>query len=235
MCSLVYVTLGGGYCSGVLVAENSVLTAAHCFNRAKFSDVKIYIGDRLRGMSAPVEITSVFMHAGWTGSVRNGFDLALIRLKEPQPTSCVIYPQYFPDVNPIDGDDVIALGYGVVNANNVASPDLKQAALKIAERGKTLQGNLECVGQDDASSQVICAVSPGYPFDHFGGTCGGDSGGPLIKMVSGTYSVIGLNSYSSTACSSEGNVDKFARIFTNRNAIFNLIYRGDGSMWRRLG
>ena len=158
-------------CTGTLISQTAVLTAAHCFNR-KF--------DRIR-ISNPLFETSaaqVFIHPRYSG-VKNGFDLAIVKLQTAAPLApTAILRSTIPPV----GTRLVAYGYGLDETGRGAFQRLEdgESPLKAA--------NLQL----NATGPFYQTVSEGT-----GNICKGDSGGPVLaRNGQGQWGIIAVTSFS---------------------------------------
>jgi hypothetical protein len=178
----------GELCSGVLIAPDLVLTAAHCVvDRASYRVVAVDRAFRPRTTrTVAVAVHPTFV-PGTTPRTQPGTDLALMRLERPMG----------PDFTPLDprragrvgtGEAVTLAGFGIVAEGQRRS-------------ARTLrQTNLISVGPLQVANQVLVAVDPEFMAARSGaGACRGDSGGPILAASGGGYQLLGIVSWSSGA------------------------------------
>jgi len=161
-----------GRCTGVVLAQNIVLTAAHCIVPGD----KLWVGDHAGGgsptipsrLSAVVETVS---HPLWSRKDAGSPDLAILRLATPLPDRFI--PVTLSSRHLAEGDNLIAAGYGKGAAEETRSPLVLRMVLLRVTRAFRGWAILASVGEDRAG---------GAP---------GDSGGPLFSYR-GMHSLMGL-------------------------------------------
>jgi hypothetical protein len=187
----------GGYyiCSGSLISPTVFLTAAHCLD----NDGEYYVTFKQEG---PYSLANDFVegtpyqHPGWTGglTVPNTSDVGVIILSEPQPGP---YGQLAP-LGFIDSlltqrgtQDLsfTAIGYGLQSSqpdqsNRVQDPwDLA--------RWYGYQRLIQINSAYTDSYNIMLTNNAGT--EGGGGTCSGDSGGPIIHTETGY--IVAVNSF----------------------------------------
>ena len=84
----------GGACSGTLITQNVVLTAAHC--AAAPQNMRVYIGNSVNTFAYELGVSQVTVHPDWdpnfqqTNNLAN--DIALLRLSSSAPAQVVPIP-----------------------------------------------------------------------------------------------------------------------------------------------
>lgn len=160
----------GGVCSGVVVAQNAVLTAAHCAGAR--AEIRIHWRD---GSGEPVliEPATVTIHPGYVASAiaerRPSVDLALIRLTQPLPSRFA--PAQLSDAPwPRAGESVTLAGYGVLREGDPRSTGVYRSA------------GLNAVEPYGPGRILLWASDPATGDQRPGaGACQGDSGGPMFN------------------------------------------------------
>jgi secreted trypsin-like serine protease len=153
-------------CTGVIVADDLILTAAHCLAGAEPGDLKIVFGPNVDSDFARTGRAKSFLtHPGYSKGTN---DIALVKLASAVP------PRYLP-VSQVDlladelrsGEDVVIAGYG----------DTRDHSTTNAHReGDSGILHTKVVRLHDAAIRKgeILLDQPD------GGTCVGDSGGPAF-------------------------------------------------------
>ena len=188
---LVFINLGGqtSFCSGTMITNNDVLTAAHCF---LLNPVRVLM---LTGKS--LEASTSYEAGSWSvhpnlsavgNSVKN--DVAIVHLTEiPNlPTVPVLISQSVDK-----GEEVSIFGYGTDENGNFDFEDLQSGEMLVSDVTST---NVSAVFNDEGSN-----------------TCQGDSGGPMLARRSGIVAIAGITSSGTVVNCLEGDTS----FFTNLN------------------
>jgi secreted trypsin-like serine protease len=166
-----------GVCSGVAIAPDLVLTAAHCVSKS--GSYKIAALDERRRMTArAVEKTAAHPQFAPRDDAP---DVALVKLAAKPPPKLMPVP--FSERRVITvGDHFIVAGFGLTNQT-----DRKSA-------GKLRTATL--MATNKPNSQIINLVDPDTLGEKAGlGVCNGDSGGPVFERRDGKLALVGIISW----------------------------------------
>ncbi len=178
---VVFIVGGGSACTGVAIAPDLVLTAAHCvMNGGKFR-LASFEGNRPMVRN----VMSVAAHPQFT--LRDDApDVALIKLA-PLPQGQLL-PVAFSDRRaPITvGDRFIVAGFGISKMGDRRSAGKLRAATLVAT-GKP-------------NTQLVSLIDPQTLGEKAGlGVCNGDSGGPVFEERDGRLALIGIISWTGSS------------------------------------
>jgi secreted trypsin-like serine protease len=174
---VVLIAGSAGVCSGVAIAPDLVLTAAHCI--AKSGNYKIAVRDGSRMATRAVE--SVAAHPQFAPR-DDAPDVALVKLAAKPPPNLVPVPFSDRRVPVSVGDRFIVAGFGLSN------PKDRRTA------GKLRMATLIATGKPN--TQIINLVDPDTLGEKSGlGVCNGDSGGPVFEQRDGKLALVGIISW----------------------------------------
>ncbi|WP_430384211.1 S1 family peptidase [Archangium violaceum] len=167
-------------CTGTLVAQNKVLTAAHCVDTASPGSLSFVLGVDLSQSQLRSNVLSIDIHPNWVhNQFENGNDLAVLTLASPitgvQPAVLLV------SSSPTIGQQMTLVGYGRTSGDFVTG---------IRRLARVSIGRL--------TQQSI-----GYQFKGEG-ACQGDSGGPAFVEAGGRWWQIGVTSYGDQNCTQYG-------------------------------
>ncbi|MER2266530.1 S1 family peptidase [Methylobacterium oxalidis] len=153
----------GGVCSAVVLAPDTVLTAAHC--AAGRAEHRVHYKEGAEPVL--LELAGRAVHPGYdAGAIagrRRSIDLALLRVASPLPARFV--PARLAAENPRAGESLVLSGYGVVRAGEARSTGtFRSAALPVVE--------------PYGPSRILVWLKPAAGP---AGACQGDSGGPIAR------------------------------------------------------
>ena len=180
----------GTFCSGVALARDLVLTAAHCVLPG--ADYKLVEFDAARH-PALKDITRITRHPEFDVNAvlrhRVTADVALLKLAAPQ---AIVPATLAPAGGSVAvGDRFVVAGYGVaVRGDGKSGGTVRAATLVATGQPGTLQIRLA----DPATKGERAGL----------GACTGDSGAPVYRDIGGALAVIGVVSWSTGPALSDG-------------------------------
>jgi hypothetical protein len=174
---VVLIVGGQNLCTGVAIAPDLVLTAAHCVLANGKYRLLTFNGRR----STVKDVASVAPHPQFSPRA-DAPDLALVKLAAQ--TAASLAPVAFSDrrVPPAVGDRFIVAGFGVAIQGDRKTAGRLRAAMLVAT--------------DRPSSQQLSLVDPRKLGETAGlGVCNGDSGGPVFDARD--HALVGIISWTS--------------------------------------
>jgi hypothetical protein len=154
----------GGVCSGIVLARDVILTAAHCVTGA--TDYRVHYRSDEGSPPALIGTTRTVVHPGFRADAirtrRRSIDLALLRLEKELPARFA--PSALTTAQPARGEVVTVAGFGVARERDIRSTGLlRSTELRVIEPFGPSRIVLWVGGREGS------------------GACEGDSGGPLLS------------------------------------------------------
>jgi len=169
-----------GTCTGTLISQTAVLTAAHCLE-VRPKGIVVSVPGHTRTAS------QYFIHPGYR-TIRYGssfgtvFDLAVVKFSEPIPVGPA--PILVSKGAPAPGEQVVAYGLGTDEQGDGFLDRLQSGDIPLKATYLTFAGV--------NSGLLYETISDGS-----GNTCKGDSGGPILaRNELGEWGIIALTSFS---------------------------------------
>ncbi|XP_068129819.1 ovochymase-1 [Hyperolius riggenbachi] len=188
------------FCGGSIVAQNLVVTAAHCVDPRywKIKSLSVIAGEydltKADEQEQKISISAVRVHPLYDESLFT-YDLALLELSRPIILGSMVQPICLPKVGEefAFGSKCVASGWGRLSESGEMPIILQEVSLPIIE-DNICNSALQNLSLEELHETMVCA---GYPE---GGkdTCQGDSGGPLVcQRRSGDWVLVGSASWGS--------------------------------------
>lgn len=174
---------GEVFCSGTLIANYMVVTAAHCVTPEPPDHVYFGSNPKNETGSFLVEVAQVNAHPKFDEDALTN-DIAVVLLKTPAP----VKPKAYASSSTLSDDDYAGLelrivGFGATSAGQDSFKALKR------------DGATKIDSVQSASFKFVPSPSQ---------TCNGDSGGPAFATLNGKELLVGVTSAGDTNCKSYG-------------------------------
>ena len=203
------------YCTGTLIAADTVLTAAQCIYGKNPPNLLVLVGLDARNtynLNNVAFVKSYGYNSYYnSSSLTSGYDIALIKLKAPVTLSSKVQiaclPQTTTDYLSLINKKLVTVGWGSTtgqNSNAYYSTNLKQTALSLLS-----SSNTACTAASYNTNSVFCAKDLLY----LSNVCYADGGTPLMAQISGRWYVYGISSF--LYSNSNGCVNSKPSFFTS--------------------
>lgn len=180
-----------GNCSGVLISEDLILTAAHCIPPNPRSLTIIFDSNlnnaQQSNMRSVISATTTPYWPTHSRNLKNKGDLAIIKFQGSIPNG---YKQAYLLTNSAyigDRSYTLLAGFGINSTNQIGSSS------------GILRETFTTITQANYSSTEVMISQLGGR-----GTCSGDSGGPAFILINGTYFLWGITSQGDQECRNYG-------------------------------
>lgn len=182
---------GFGLCTGTLISNNAVLTAAHCIPQSSVARLQVVFATSLKGATAQQvrAVTRMYVHPWYNqrkNQSKNTGDIALVKFQGGLPAG--YSPVGLLPYNSLVADRSIILisGYGNNDGVNSTGSGVLRDTISLITNARYSETEVE-VSQLDGR-----------------GSCNGDSGGPSFITYGGAYYVWGVVSRGDQKCQISG-------------------------------
>lgn len=213
-------------CSGMWIADNKILTAAHCVQerdakgemplvRVSVDILRFDEDGNKRLLRASTDTPAPHVHPDYNGFLRAGSDIAMVEVPglnlDGTPLQASQKPAFLlPIWTPSDVDDwhgfpIAMAGYGATSLEVVESgPPLvkgqgeRRVGFSTIGTVDDLARNIGNLEEPVSAFQAASLVS--VPSESGQTTCAGDSGGPVLMHAGGRYALVGVTSFGDSDC-----------------------------------
>jgi len=190
------------FCGGSIIADNLVLTAAHCTHGLTAGDLMVVVGEhdttKKSQVKKTIAVSKIAPHEEFVPGVYKN-DIAILVLKEKVQFSKHVGRICMPTRYPAENDYVKVMGWGATVFGGGRSDVLRETRLRVIDTDIC-----RIVYRIDTSSpKQFCTYSNKKD------SCQGDSGGPLVWLDPETnrYSQVGIVSFGKECGSTDPGVN----------------------------
>jgi secreted trypsin-like serine protease len=189
------------YCTGTLINEQWVMTAAHCLENTSVDNAFVVVGAQYvdltlmrRSEGQEIKADSFYVHPEFKHFTNNVliYDIALIKLASPIANAQPIRLMQQNVYNLQPGDHLTVYGWGISDdLTNTVPVGLQEATLALSSKEDCNRALIRPSGAP--YGPYFCAHATDLSLKQ--NTCQGDSGGPIIYQGSGEPLQVGITSW----------------------------------------
>jgi secreted trypsin-like serine protease len=193
----------GQFCGGSLIAQNWVLTAAHCVPNTAPSEVDIFVGSSVLPSGGPnpppttgvrSSVDAIIVHDEYNPATSDN-DIALLHVTGPIPANLRTAVTATPDLDKqyaIPLGDAVVIGWGATAEGSGTTPQLMRVWVDVQDSAVCQTNYQEVIPSLQITDNMICAGLQEGGQD----SCQGDSGGFLgAPLGNNEYVQLGVVSF----------------------------------------
>ena len=193
----------GQFCGGSLIAQDWVLTAAHCVPNTEPGEVDVFVGSNVLpsggGSPAPsgaarIHLDDIIVHEAYDPATSDN-DIALLHLVGPAPAALATAVTADADLDKqyvVPLGDAVVIGWGATSEGSGTTPQLMRVWVDIQDTATCEANYQEEIPSIEITDNMLCAGLPEGGQD----SCQGDSGGFLgAPLGNGKYVQLGIVSW----------------------------------------
>ena len=214
---------GSHFCGGSIIAENMVLTAAHCVEQmGENPNLQVHVGahDVTSNVGQKIKVATVYSHKEYPGLSK---DVAVLKLSENVTDSNAkvirLADQSFFDSNISAGTTLKVSGWGAMQSGGGIADKLMQVEVPYVTNEVCNSSEAYNGGVQDTE---MCAGFKQGGKD----SCQGDSGGPLVIEQNGEFIQVGVVSWGE-GCALADKYGVYANVASLNDWIVNAMNGGE--------